>query len=144
VVRAPFAIAASIQRRRRLPFSVCHGPSAVARAKFLVCAACFLISACAASAPFRGDHYHPPHEHGEVNVPEPVALECTGAMEQGGAVICKSTPGAEVRLDGDTIGYADADGWITINISRQAPPRIRLEAHYNGVSTFVDLSIARR
>jgi hypothetical protein len=114
------------------------------KARWLAGAALWLVAACSATAPHRGDDYHPPHEHGEIVVPQPVALECNGALEQGGSALCKTTPGAEVRVNGETIGHADDDGWITVNFNREAPPEVRIEAHRDGVSTFVDLRIDRR
>lgn len=107
-------------------------------------AALSLLAACASDVSYHGDDYHPPHEHGEIVVPEPVVLECTGALTQGGAARCKTNPGAEVRVDGQSVGYTDPDGWITVHFSPDAPSIVRVEAHRAQVFTYVDLSIEPR
>jgi len=112
--------------------------------RWLAGVAFFLVSSCAAAEPPNGDAYHPPHEHGEVVVPQPVALECAGALTQGGVALCRATPGAEVRIGGEAVGRADADGWIVIGFNREAPESMRVEAHLDGVSTYDDLAIAPR
>ncbi|HYD87234.1 MAG TPA: M23 family metallopeptidase [Vitreimonas sp.] len=113
--------------------------------RWLAGAAFFLMAACAAAEPPRhGDDYHPPHEHGEVVVPQPVMLECAGAMTQGGVALCRTNPGAELRIGGEGVGHADANGWAVIGFNREAPESMRVEAHLNGISTYDDLAIAPR
>lgn len=113
--------------------------------RWLAGAAFMLMAACAAAEqPNDGDTYHPPHEQGEVVVPEPVALECAGALTQGGVALCRATPGAEIRINDEAVGQADANGWAVIGFNREAPASMRISAHRDSISTFADLTIAPR
>lgn len=103
-----------------------------------------LLAGCASSAPPHGDDYHPPHEHGEIVVPEPVTLECAGAFVQGGIALCRTLPRADVRLGGEALGYADSEGWFVIGFDRASAQPLRVEAHRSGVSSYRDLDIAAR
>jgi len=113
--------------------------------KWLAGALFFLTAACAAAeAPHDGNEHHPPHEQGEVVVPQPMSLECGGALTQGGVVLCRATPGAEIRINDEAVTHADADGWAVIGFNREAPASVRVSAHRDGVSTYDDLAIAPR
>ena len=113
--------------------------------RWMAGAAFFLIAACAAAEqPHHGDEYHPPHEHGEIIVPQPVSLDCAGALTQGGIALCRATPGAEIRINDEPVGRVDANGWAVIGFNREAPGAMQVSVHLNGVSTYDDLTITPR
>jgi murein DD-endopeptidase MepM/ murein hydrolase activator NlpD len=90
----------------------------------------------------------PPVEPGEkakpvvTDVPVPVAspavptlvgdksLRCLSSATQGGAILCKTRPGAAVSLDGKPIARADKDGLAVIGLTRsqKSPAKIALYA----------------
>ena len=47
-------------------------------------------------------------------------VSCTGALQQGGLVLCKAAPGAVVRAQGLEVA-ADRDGWAMFGLRRDAP-----------------------
>jgi murein DD-endopeptidase MepM/ murein hydrolase activator NlpD len=48
-------------------------------------------------------------------------IACDGAFVQGGAVVCRGTPGSSVELGGATT-LADADGFFVLGFDRDSPP----------------------
>lgn len=85
---------------------------------------------------------HPRHE--TETAPRPLSLRCAGALTQGGVALCRVTPGAEVRIDGETVGHGDANGWIVIGFNREAPARVRVEVREGRSSVSNELTIAPR
>lgn len=50
---------------------------------------------------------------------------CSTEATQGGAIVCRAPPDAALRLDGNPVARADADGWVVIGLSRtQASPAL--------------------
>lgn len=57
------------------------------------------------------------------------APACTpNAPQQGGILLCRAAPGAEILLDGDVVSQADADGWVVIGLPHKAPEAVRVAA----------------
>lgn len=52
----------------------------------------------------------------------PPALQVSGRSQQGGFAIGRTTPGAAVSLDGQTLSRASAGGWFFVGFDRDAPP----------------------
>ena len=65
--------------------------------------------------------------------------DCTGALLQGGLVICKAAPGTDITVAGTTL-RAEADGSAQFGLTRAAPALI---GYTIGTKTG-DLSIAKR
>ncbi|HVY83706.1 MAG TPA: M23 family metallopeptidase [Caulobacterales bacterium] len=59
--------------------------------------------------------------------PTQVDVQCAGAFAQGGVALCRTTPGATIRVDGEERGRADAQGWAVIGFDRDAPATSSLE-----------------
>ena len=51
--------------------------------------------------------------------PAELTLNCAGAFTQGGLVVCRTLPGAQVLVDGAEMGRADQDGWAVIGFTRE-------------------------
>ncbi len=62
----------------------------------------------------------------------PTPLDCFGHFTQGGFVICRTQPGAEVMVDTAAVGRADALGYVTIGFDRDAKPTARIEVREAG------------
>jgi murein DD-endopeptidase MepM/ murein hydrolase activator NlpD len=68
--------------------------------------------------------------------PEPVAaplpagpfITCATAAKQGGAILCRTNPGATVTLDSKPIAIAGEDGVALIGLRRDAPAEVRVAA----------------
>jgi len=52
--------------------------------------------------------------------PAQVAVHCAGAFVQGGVALCRTAPGATIRVDGEDRGRADARGWAVIGFDRDS------------------------
>lgn len=68
--------------------------------------------------------------------PEPVpppqpafTLACGGPAKQGGAILCRTLPDADISLDGKLIATADAGGIALIGLRRDAPAVVQVSAH---------------
>lgn len=57
-------------------------------------------------------------------------LTCNGPAGQGGAILCRTSPDAEILLDGQPVATADADGLAVIGLRRDAPPRVQVAARF--------------
>lgn len=55
-------------------------------------------------------------------------LACSGRFTQGGLVLCRTAPGAELFIEGESVGAADANGWAVVGFNREAPASLRLES----------------
>ncbi len=63
--------------------------------------------------------------------PEPVSgpvINCAGPATQGGAILCKTNPGATVSLDGKPVAIAGADGIALVGLTRSAPSQVKIGA----------------
>jgi murein DD-endopeptidase MepM/ murein hydrolase activator NlpD len=58
----------------------------------------------------------------------PAALPCGGHFMQGGFVVCKTTPGAQIFVDGTEMTRADASGDAVVGFDRDATSSTRIEA----------------
>jgi murein DD-endopeptidase MepM/ murein hydrolase activator NlpD len=86
--------------------------------RLLIAAA--MLGACAASPP----------KPASAPVPAPsaiAALACDGHFIQGGFVVCKAAPGAQIFADGADMGRADANGEAVVGFDRDAPATTRIE-----------------
>jgi len=52
--------------------------------------------------------------------PVSLTLRCEGAFVQGGIALCRTLPGAQISVDGEARGRADAQGWAVIGFDRFA------------------------
>ena len=61
--------------------------------------------------------------------PPPIAItvNCAGAFAQGGVALCRTIPGATIRVDGVERGHADAQGWAVIGFDRDSPARSEVQ-----------------
>ena len=48
-----------------------------------------------------------------------ISLDCAGAFTQGGVVICRTLPNADVLIDGAAFATADEHGWAVLGFSRE-------------------------
>jgi murein DD-endopeptidase MepM/ murein hydrolase activator NlpD len=72
------------------------------------------------------------------------ALACEGALTQGGVALCRTTPGAEIFIEGEAAGQADANGWAVIGFTRESPSSLRVEARHDGRADDITLAIGDR
>ena len=72
------------------------------------------------------------------------ALACEGALTQGGVALCRTTPGAEIFIEGEAAGQADANGWAVIGFTRESPSSLRVEARHDGRADEITLAIGDR
>ncbi len=70
----------------------------------------------------------PPPEPAPPPPPE-FALTCGGPAKQGGAILCRTLPDADISLDGKLIATADAGGIAFIGLRRDAPGTVQVSAH---------------
>jgi murein DD-endopeptidase MepM/ murein hydrolase activator NlpD len=93
-----------------------------------------------AAAP--AEETHPRHEHAPD--PRPLSINCAGALTQGGIALCRVPPGAEVRINDETVGRGDENGWLVIGFNRESPASVRVEVREESSSVSTDLTIAPR
>jgi len=75
----------------------------------------------------------------------PLPLECGGAIAQGGLAVCRTAPGATIRIGGEPAAVADADGWAALGLPRDAAPSYEVSARLGGeTSEPVTLAVADR
>lgn len=60
--------------------------------------------------------------------PELSVMPCVGHAEQGGFLVCSTSPGADIFLDGKAITKADDQGHAVIGFDRDAPGFAHMEA----------------
>ena len=58
-------------------------------------------------------------------------IACSGRHRQGGALVCRTAPGAAVAL-GDQSVTADADGWVILGHDRDAAPSTQMTVRTDG------------
>jgi murein DD-endopeptidase MepM/ murein hydrolase activator NlpD len=76
--------------------------------------------------------------------PPAMALNCAGAFTQGGVVICRTVPGAQMFVDGVESGRADAQGWAVIGFNREHPAQGQVEARVGRETLSQSYAIAPR
>lgn len=75
----------------------------------------------------------------------PLTLECGGAIVQGGLAICRTAPGAAILIGGEPAAIADANGWASLGLSRDAASSYEVTARLGGVASEpVTLAVADR
>jgi len=104
----------------------------------LVLAGGLLIAACAPSVA-KGPTVAPP-----TPAPPPLELTCAGAFAQGGVVVCRTSPGATVFVDGQERGAADASGWVVAGFDRDAPASASLTVRTATETRSLDVAVAAR
>lgn len=70
----------------------------------------------------------------------PVLL--AGPREQGGCLIGRTLPGAEITLDGEAVGQASRNGLFVVGFDRDAAPKARLALAKRGWKQAQELDIA--
>ena len=53
-------------------------------------------------------------------------ISCASPATQGGAVLCKATPGGLISLDGKPIAVASSDGVALVGLARGAPSQVKI------------------
>ncbi len=76
--------------------------------------------------------------------PTTLSLNCAGALVQGGIALCRTLPGAEIVVDGEARGRADAQGWAVIGFDRFAEGDTSVAARSAGASVQQTLTITTR
>jgi murein DD-endopeptidase MepM/ murein hydrolase activator NlpD len=76
--------------------------------------------------------------------PQALSLACAGAFTQGGVALCRTLPGAQLRIDGAEAGGADAEGWAVIGFNREHGATARVEARARGAVVAETYAIAAR
>ena len=76
--------------------------------------------------------------------PAPLELSCAGAFAQGGVVVCRTTPGAHLFVDGEDRGPADAKGWVVAGFDRNAGPAAKFSVVAGAETRTVRYDIAPR
>ncbi len=72
-------------------------------------------------------------------------LSCVGAAVQGGLLACQTEPGAVIENAGTPIARADAAGWASLGVARDATGALTLRARtHDGLSQTVSLAIEAR
>lgn len=111
----------------------------------------FMLVACAAAeAPAQPEA--PPAAESPIEASSPVtppapqelSLRCAGAFTQGGVVLCRTLPGAQVSLDAATVGDADAQGWIILGLTREHGATTQISASANGATVSENYDVAPR
>ncbi|MDX2274763.1 MAG: M23 family metallopeptidase [Hyphomonadaceae bacterium] len=94
----------------------------------------FLLAACAAPDAPATTESPPIVESPVVAAPAPtpppatLALNCAGALTQGGVALCRTLPGAAIYVDGVASGEADEQGWAVIGFTREHGANARVQA----------------
>ena len=60
--------------------------------------------------------------------PPEFTLACGGPAKQGGAILCRTLPGADLSLDGKLIATADESGLALIGLRRDTPEMVQVSA----------------
>jgi len=120
-------------------------------------AALLVLAACSASEPARSEVAQPEAPAANVvTAPEPtpepapppapreLTLACAGAFTQGGVALCRTLPGAEISVDGASMGAADQDGWAVIGFTREYGANARIVAQSGGARAEQAVAIAPR
>ncbi len=76
--------------------------------------------------------------------PTTLSLTCVGELVQGGLALCRTLPGAEIVVDGQARGHADAQGWTIVGFDRFAEGDTHVEARSGGHAVAQALTIAPR
>jgi murein DD-endopeptidase MepM/ murein hydrolase activator NlpD len=76
--------------------------------------------------------------------PTSLSLNCAGAFTQGGVVLCRTVPGAQLTIDGADAGGADRDGWAVIGFTREHGASARVQASVQGAVVAETYDIAPR
>lgn len=76
--------------------------------------------------------------------PASYEFACAGALTQGGVVLCRAAPGAQIFIAGEAVARADENGWAVIGFNREAPQSVRVEARHGGRVETATLAIAPR
>lgn len=63
---------------------------------------------------------------------QPISLDCAGAFVQGGTVLCRTWPHAEIAIDGAPFGRADGDGWAVLGFTRENSSESVIQARARG------------
>lgn len=70
---------------------------------------------------------------------ESAPFACEGRHVQGAVLLCRTLPGAEVRL-GDAVATADPDGFVVIGHDRDAPAEALIEVVADGAVVHMELA----
>jgi hypothetical protein len=112
----------------------------------LLAGAVLVLAACAAAEAPAIPDAPPPAVETPAAPPAPttLSLDCAGAFTQGGVVICRTLPGAEIYVDGVASGRADAEGWAVIGFNREHGLDGLVEARAGGDAARQSYAIASR
>jgi murein DD-endopeptidase MepM/ murein hydrolase activator NlpD len=65
-------------------------------------------------------------------------------LVQGGHLVLRTRPRAEIRVDGEVVGQASAAGLAVVGLDRDAPPRLTLESRSGGARSRATFDVAAR
>lgn len=104
-----------------------------------------LIAACASPAS-RPVNAQSPSVQDAADTVGAAGLLCTGSATQGGAVLCRTAPGAHINLDGKPIAISDSSGLavIGLRLNEKSPARISLASDAADAPKSVSLDVAPR
>jgi murein DD-endopeptidase MepM/ murein hydrolase activator NlpD len=99
-----------------------------------------------AAAPAIVDGPAPPVPAPEPEPPPPppppeLTLACGGPAKQGGAILCKTLPAADLALDGKLVATADDGGVALIGLRRDAPATVEVSAHLKDRNETMSVSV---
>jgi len=114
--------------------------------RYLAGALFFLAACAAADAPAQSEPAAPVVEATPEApvVARDVTFRCAGAFTQGGIAVCQGAPGSDVRIEGESVGRIDANGWIVVGFNREAPAQLTIEAVQGGTTARQQLEIVQR
>jgi hypothetical protein len=112
----------------------------------LVLAACAAAEAPAQpeAAPVVAEPAPPASPVPEGPAPTSLSLNCAGAFTQGGVVLCRTLPGAQISVDGVASGAADPSGWAVIGFNREHGATGRVVASAAGAEVAQSYPITAR
>lgn len=68
----------------------------------------------------------PPEPEVAEIIPSAPFILCADGAKQGGAIICRTNPGAKITLDGQGVAVAGEDGVALIGLRRDAPAEVQV------------------
>ena len=108
-------------------------------------AALALIAACASPSTTSVNAQTPPTPQ-EANLVGSTGLLCTSSATQGGAILCRTAPGAHLSLNGKPITISDSSGLAVIGLTldERSPVRISIASGAADAPKPVSIDVASR
>jgi murein DD-endopeptidase MepM/ murein hydrolase activator NlpD len=71
-------------------------------------------------------------------------ITCAGIAAQGGVLVCRTTPGAPIHVDGVARGAADRDGYFVVGVDRDAEGPVRITSSVGSMLSEATINVAKR